>query len=147
MDVRDCIDQIFGQFSKKYQLPLLKLNQEGIAALRFDEKLQVCCIFLPEQELLALQIDIADLSEVSEGIFRQLASFNRYWYQFNLHFGFDETSLKIQLYSQITISNLTLDKLEHQLTSILDHAEFWQELLCEPVKKAVYKGQFQGMKV
>lgn len=143
MDVKDCIDQIFGQFSQKYQLPLLMLNQEGIAALRFDEKLQVCCIFLQEQELLALQIDIADLSEVSEGIFRQLASFNRYWYQFNLHFGFDETSLKIQLYSQITIANLTLDKFEHRLTSILDHAEFWQELLCEPVKRQFIKVNFK----
>lgn len=147
MDAKDCIDQIFDQFSQKYQLPLLMLNKEGIAALRFDEKLQVCCILLREQELLALQIDIADLSEVSEGIFRQLASFNRHWYQFNLHFGFDETSLKIQLYSQLTIANLTLAKFEHRLTSILDHAEFWQELLCEPVKKSVYKGQFQGMKV
>ncbi|HGJ5875647.1 MAG TPA: hypothetical protein ACHBX0_03605 [Arsenophonus sp.] len=42
-------DQVFDEFSKKYHLPLLKLNQERVAALRFDEALQVCYIFLQEQ--------------------------------------------------------------------------------------------------
>lgn len=129
MDVTVIINQLLAEFATKYGLPSLTLNPEGIAALCFDEHLQLSLILVPERDHLVLQVDVAELHQVGEGIFRQLASFNRHWYQFNLHFGFDEESLTVQLYRQMTASRLTLTYLEESLTSMLEHAEFWQELL------------------
>lgn len=129
MDVTVIINQLLAEFATKYGLPSLTLNPEGIAALCFDEHLQLSLILVPERDHLVLQVDVAELHQVGEGVFRQLASFNRHWYQFNLHFGFDEESLTVQLYRQMTASRLTLTYLEESLASMLEHAEFWQELL------------------
>jgi len=108
MDVTVITNRLLTEFATKYGLPALTLNQEGVAALCFDEQLQLSLILVPERDQLVLQADVAELHQVGEGIFRQLASFNRHWYQFNLHFGFDEESLTVQLYRQMTASRLTL---------------------------------------
>jgi hypothetical protein len=129
MDVTVIINQLLAEFATKYGLPSLVLNQEGVAALCFDERLQLSLILVPERDHLVLQADVAELHQVGEGIFRQLASFNRHWYQFNLHFGFDEERLTVQLYRQMAASRLTLVQFEESLASMLEHAEFWQELL------------------
>lgn len=129
MDLTLTINQLFAEFATKYGLPSLALNQEGVAALCFDDRLKLGLILVPERDHLVLQVDVAELHQVGEGIFRQLASFNRHWYQFNLHFGFDDESLTVQLYRQMSASQLTLTALEESLASMLEHAEFWQELL------------------
>ncbi|MGL4249413.1 MAG: type III secretion system chaperone [Aeromonas sp.] len=129
MDLTLIINRLLAEFAEKYGLPSLALNHEGITALLFDERLQLGFILVPERDQLVLQVDVAKLYQVGEGIFRQLAAFNRHWYQFDLHFGFDEESLTIQLYRQLSASRLTLAYLEESLTSMLDHAEFWQGLL------------------
>lgn len=129
MDLTATINRLLTEFAAKYGLPSLSLNVEGVAALCFDERLQLSLILVPERDHLVLQVDVAELHQVGEGIFRQLACFNRHWYQFDLHFGFDEESLTVQLYRQMSASRLTLAYLEESLSSMLDHAEFWQELL------------------
>lgn len=129
MDATVIINRLLAEFATKYGLPSLTLNREGVAALCFDEHLQLSLILVPERDHLVMQVDVAELHQVGEGIFRQLASFNRNWYQFNLHFGFDEESLTVQLYRQMSASRLTLTQLEESLASMLEHAEFWQELL------------------
>ncbi|MEL1218357.1 type III secretion system chaperone [Aeromonas hydrophila] len=129
MDLTLTINQLFAEFAIKYGLPSLALNPEGVAALCFDDQLKLGLILVPERDHLVLQVDVAELHQVGEGIFRQLASFNRHWYQFNLHFGFDDESLTVQLYRQMSASQLTLTALEESLASMLEHAEFWQELL------------------
>lgn len=69
---------------------------------------------------------------------RQLASFNRHWHRFDLHFGFDELTGKVQLYAQILAAQLTLECFEATLANLLDHAEFWQRLLpCDSDREAV----------
>ena len=87
MDLTLTINQLFAEFATKYGLPSLALNQENVAALCFDDRLKLGLILVPERDHLVLQVDVAELHQVGEGIFRQLASFNRHWYQFNLHFG------------------------------------------------------------
>ncbi|MBM0490186.1 CesT family type III secretion system chaperone [Aeromonas jandaei] len=129
MDATVIINRLLAEFATKYGLPSLTLNREGVAALCFDEHLQLSLILVPERDHLVMQVDVAELHQVGEGIFRQLASFNRNWYQFNLHFGFDEESLTVQLYRQMSASRLTLTQLEESLASMLEHAEFWHELL------------------
>lgn len=129
MDATVIINRLLAEFATKYGLPSLTLNREGVAALCFDEHLLLSLILVPERDHLVMQVDVAELHQVGEGIFRQLASFNRNWYQFNLHFGFDEESLTVQLYRQMSASRLTLTQLEESLASMLEHAEFWQELL------------------
>lgn len=129
MDLTLTINQLFAEFATKYGLPSLALNQEGVAALCFDDQIKLGLILVTERDHLVLQVDVAELHQVGEGIFRQLASFNRHWYQFNLHFGFDDESLTVQLYRQMSASQLTLTAFEESLASMLEHAEFWQELL------------------
>ena len=147
MDVTVIINRLLAEFATKYGLPSLALNQEGVAALCFDEQLQLSLILVPERDQLVLQADVAELHQVGEGIFRQLASFNRHWYQFNLHFGFDEESLTVQLYRQMTASRLPLAYLEESLASMLEHAEFWQELLQPGTREAGSSDQVMGVRV
>ncbi|ETS33217.1 glycosyl transferase [Photorhabdus temperata] len=129
MDVIVIINQVLAEFAAKFGLPHLALNHEGVAALCFDEHLNLSLILIPERDQLVLQVDVADITAVGEGIFRQLASFNRHWYQFDLHFGFDESTQMVQLYRQMSASRLSLAAFEESLSSMLDHVEFWQELL------------------
>lgn len=147
MDLTATINRLLTEFAAKYGLPSLSLNTEGVAALCFDERLQLSLILVPERDHLVLQVDVAELHQVGEGIFRQLACFNRHWYQFNLHFGFDEESLTVQLYRQMNASRLTLAHLEESLSSMLDHAEFWQELL-QPQPQSEHCGdEMMGVRV
>ncbi|UNP89610.1 type III secretion system chaperone [Aeromonas encheleia] len=147
MDVTVIINQLLTEFATKYGLPSLVLNQEGVAALCFDERLQLSLILVSERDHLVLQADVAELHQVGEGIFRQLASFNRHWYQFNLHFGFDEESLTVQLYRQMAASRLTLVQFEESLASMLEHAEFWQELLRPQEQPSDSSDEVMGVRV
>ncbi|MGY3933138.1 ExsC protein [Aeromonas encheleia] len=147
MDVTVIINQLLAEFATKYGLPSLVLNQEGVAALCFDERLQLSLILVSERDHLVLQADVAELHQVGEGIFRQLASFNRHWYQFNLHFGFDEESLTVQLYRQMAASRLTLVQFEESLASMLEHAEFWQELLRSQEQPSDSSDEVMGVRV
>ncbi|KAA1194912.1 type III secretion system chaperone [Photorhabdus heterorhabditis] len=147
MDVITIINQVLAEFATKFGLPHLALNHEGVAALCFDEHLHLSLILIPERDQLILQIDIADITAVGEGIFRQLASFNRHWYQFDLHFGFDESTLMVQLYRQMSASQLNLATFEASLSSMLDHAEFWQELLQAQFPTDTQQSKSLGMRV
>ncbi|HDZ8834166.1 type III secretion system chaperone [Aeromonas dhakensis] len=147
MDLPLIINQLLAEFATKYGLPSLVLNQEGVAALCFDDHLQLALILVSERDQLVLQANVAELHQVGEGIFRQLASFNRHWYQFNLHFGFDESSLMVQLYRQMSASQLTLASLETSLASMLEHAEFWQELLRSSHHVETSHDEMQGVRV
>ncbi|WP_132757664.1 CesT family type III secretion system chaperone [Pseudomonas aeruginosa] len=80
------------------------------------------------------RIGLPSLSLDEEG----MASFNRHWHRFDLHFGFDELTGKVQLYAQILAAQLTLECFEATLANLLDHAEFWQRLLpCDSDREAV----------
>ncbi|WP_434524047.1 type III secretion system chaperone [Photorhabdus asymbiotica] len=147
MDVIVIINQVLAEFAAKFGLPHLALNHEGVAALCFDEHLHLSLILIPERDQLVLQVDVADITAVGEGIFRQLASFNRHWYQFDLHFGFDESTLMVQLYRQMSASRLNLTAFEESLSSMLDHAEFWQELLQAQLSTGTQQNESLGMRV
>ncbi|MFR9717962.1 type III secretion system chaperone [Aeromonas diversa] len=147
MDLTLIINRLLAEFATKHGLPSFALNEEGVAALCFDESLQLALILVPERDHLVLQVDVAELHQVGEGIFRQLASFNRHWYQFNLHFGFDEASLMVQLYRQMSARQLTLAILEESLASMLEHAEFWQDLLQSPPHIGQHHDEMQGVRV
>ncbi|WP_132719588.1 CesT family type III secretion system chaperone [Pseudomonas aeruginosa] len=112
MDLTSKVNRLLAEFAGRIGLPSLSLDEEGMASLLFDE--------------------------LGEGIFRQLASFNRHWHRFDLHFGFDELTGKVQLYAQILAAQLTLECFEATLANLLDHAEFWQRLLpCDSDREAV----------
>lgn len=83
-----------------------------MASLLFDEQVGVTLLLLAERERLLLEADVAGIDVLGEGIFRQLASFNRHWHRFDLHFGFDELTGKGQLYAQILAAQLTLECFE-----------------------------------
>lgn len=109
-----------------------------MASLLFDEQVGVTLLLLAERERLLLEADVVGIDVLGEGIFRQLASFNRHWHRFDLHFGFDELTGKVQLYAQILAAQLTLECFEATLANLLDHAEFWQRLLpCDSDREAV----------
>ncbi|NHB95775.1 type III secretion system chaperone [Photorhabdus stackebrandtii] len=147
MDVIVIINQVLAEFAAKFGLPHLALNHEGVSALCFDEHLNLSLILIPERDQLVLQVDVADITAVGEGIFRQLASFNRHWYQFDLHFGFDESTQMVQLYRQMSASRLSLTTFEESLSSMLDHTEFWQELLQAQLPTDSQLSKSLGMRV
>lgn len=54
MDVTVITNRLLTEFATKYGLPALTLNQEGVAALCFDEQLQLSLILVPERDQLVL---------------------------------------------------------------------------------------------
>ena len=67
MDVTVIINRLLAEFATKYGLPSLALNQEGVAALCFDEQLQLSLILVPERDQLVLQADVAELQTPLDG--------------------------------------------------------------------------------
>ncbi|MBG4723223.1 type III secretion system regulatory chaperone ExsC [Pseudomonas aeruginosa] len=138
MDLTSKVNRLLAEFAGRIGLPSLSLDEEGMASLLFDEQVGVTLLLLAERERLLLEADVAGIDVLGEGIFRQLASFNRHWHRFDLHFGFDELTGKVQLYAQILAAQLTLECFEATLANLLDHAEFWQRLLpCGSAREAV----------
>ncbi|MGV8664054.1 CesT family type III secretion system chaperone, partial [Pseudomonas aeruginosa] len=81
--------------------------------------------------------DVAGIDVLGEGIFHQLATFNRHWHRFDQPFGIDQLTGKVQLYAQILAAQLTLECFEETLDNLLKHAEFWQRLLpCDSDREA-----------
>lgn len=109
MDLTSKVNRLLAEFAGRIGLPSLSLDEEGMASLLFDEQVGVTLLLLAERERLLLEADVAGIDVLGEGIFRQLASFNRHWHRFDLHFGFDELTGKVQLYAQILAAQLTLD--------------------------------------
>lgn len=109
MDLTSKVNRLLAEFAGRIGLPSLSLDEEGMASLLFDEQVGVTLLLLAERERLLLEADVAGIDVLGEGIFRQLASFNRHWHRFDLHFGFDELTGKVQLYAQILAAQLTLE--------------------------------------
>ncbi|ELW3044390.1 type III secretion system regulatory chaperone ExsC [Pseudomonas aeruginosa] len=138
MDLTSKVNRLLAEFAGRIGLPSLSLDEEGMASLLFDEQVGVTLLLLAERERLLLEADVAGIDVLGGGVFRQLASFNRHWHRFDLHFGFDELTGKVQLYAQILAAQLTLECFEATLANLLDHAEFWQRLLpCGSDREAV----------
>jgi hypothetical protein len=53
----------------------------------------------------------------------------------------------VQLYAQIPAAELTLESFETTLANLLDHAEFWQQLLPEHDSAAEAASRPAGMRV
>jgi hypothetical protein len=117
MDLSIRVNRLLAEFANRSGLPALSLDEEGVASLLFDDQLGVTL------------------------------SFNRHWYRFDLHFGFDEESGLVQLYAQIPAAELTLESFETTLANLLDHAEFWQQLLPEHDSAAEAASRPAGMRV
>ncbi|MBP3996488.1 type III secretion system chaperone [Pseudomonas koreensis] len=147
MDLSIKVNRLLAEFANRSGLPALSLDEEGVASLLFDERLGVTLVLLAERERLVMEADLAGIETFGDGIFRQLASFNRRWYRFDLHFGFDETSGLVQLYAQVPAAELTLERFEATLARLLDHAEFWQQLLFEHASPAQATSRPAGMRV
>lgn len=147
MDLSIRVNQLLAEFASRSGLPALSLDEEGVASLLFDDQLGVTLVLLPGRDRLVLEADVAGIETFGEGIFRQLASFNRRWYRFDLHFGFDEEAGLVQLYAQIPATELTLLRFETTLANLLDHAEFWQKLLPGHDSAAQAQSRPAGMRV
>ncbi|WP_025131099.1 type III secretion system chaperone [Pseudomonas sp. PH1b] len=147
MDLSIKVNQLLAEFASRSGLPALSLDKEGVASLLFDDQLGVTLVLLAGRDRLVLEADVAGIETVGDGIFRQLASFNRRWYRFDLHFGFDEETGVVQLYAQIPAAELTLLRFETTLANLLDHAEFWQKLLPAQDSTAQVQSIPAGMRV
>ncbi|MFJ2481337.1 type III secretion system chaperone [Pseudomonas sp. NPDC087598] len=147
MDLSIRVNQLLAEFASRSGLPALSLDEEGVASLLFDDQLGVTLVLLAGRDRLVLEADVAGIETLGEGIFRQLASFNRRWYRFDLHFGFDEEAGLVQLYAQIPAAELNLLRFESTLANLLDHAEFWQKLLPGRDSAAHAQSRPAGMRV
>ena len=147
MDLTIRVNRLLAEFANRSGLPALSLDADGVATLLFDEQLHVTLVLLGGRDRLVMEANVAGLDTLGEGIFRQLASFNRRWYRFDLHFGFDEQTGQVQLYAQLPAAKLTLENFERTLANLLDHAEFWQQLLPGHVCVTPPAAQPAGMRV
>ena len=147
MDLTIRVNRLLAEFANRSGLPALSLDADGVATLLFDEQLHVTLVLLGGRDRLVMEANVAGLDTLGEGIFRQLASFNRRWYRFDLHFGFDEQTGQMQLYVQLPAAELTLENFERTLANLLDHAEFWQQLLPGHVCVTPPAAQPAGMRV
>ncbi|AOZ12694.1 type III secretion system chaperone [Pseudomonas lundensis] len=147
MDLTIRVNRLLAEFANRSGLPALSLDADGVATLLFDEQLHVTLVLLGGRDRLVMEANVAGLDTLGEGIFRQLASFNRRWYRFDLHFGFDEQTGQVQLYAQLPAAELTLENFERTLANLLDHAEFWQQLLPGHVRVTPPAAQPAGMRV
>ncbi len=148
MDVTNTINGILAEFAASCGLASARLDENGVLSLTFDEKLQVTLVYLAKRDKLIIEANVANSDKLGEGIFRQLISFNRHWYQFDLHFGYDEETEKVQLYRQLAATSLTLEHFENALAEVLDHSEFWQDLLLASTKQdAEFDANLGSMRV
>ena len=147
MDLTIRVNRLLAEFANRSGLPALSLDADGVATLLFDEQLHVTLVLWGGRDRLVMEANVAGLDTLGEGIFRQLASFNRRWYRFDLHFGFDEQTGQVQLYAQLPAAELTLENFERTLANLLDHAEFWQQLLPGHVCVTPPAAQPAGMRV
>ena len=108
MDLTSKVNRLLAEFAGRIGLPSLSLDEEGMASLLFDEQVGVTCCCSPSASVCCWR-PMWRASMCWARIFRQLASFNRHWHRFDLHFGFDELTGKVQLYAQILAAQLTLE--------------------------------------
>ena len=116
-------------YGKEIGLPNLKLNEDGICSLSFDEKFNVDIVFRKEQEQVIFAAPIGDIpAEGQENFFKQLLISNAFGIEnAGAILGIEEEENRVILSYVFISSTFSFDLFKTVLANFVDLVEAWQE--------------------
>ena len=116
-------------YGKEMGLPDLKLNEDGICSLSFDEKINVDIFYRKEQEQVIFAAPIGDVpSEGQESFFRQLLIANAFGIEnAGAVLGIEKDENRVILSYMFISSTFSFDLFKTVLANFVDLVEAWQE--------------------
>ncbi|MFQ6723496.1 MAG: type III secretion system chaperone [Opitutales bacterium] len=116
-------------YGKEVGLSDLKLNEDGICSLSFDEKLNVDIVYRKEQEQVIFAAPIGDIpAEGQEGFFKQLLIANAFGIEnAGAVLGIEEDENRVVLSYMFISSTFSFDLFKTVLANFVDLVEVWQE--------------------
>ena len=116
-------------YGKEIGLPNLKLNEDGICSLSFDEKFNIDIVFRKEQEQVIFAAPIGDIpAEGQENFFKQLLISNAFGIEnAGAILGIEEEENRVILSYVFISSTFSFDLFKTVLANFVDLVEAWQE--------------------
>lgn len=116
-------------YGKEIGLPDLKLNEDGICSLSFDEKINVDIVYRKEQEQVIFAAPIGDIpAEGQEGFFKQLLIANAFGIEnAGATLGIEEDANRIVLSYMFISSTFSFELFKTVLANFVDLVEAWKE--------------------
>ena len=116
-------------YGKEVGLSDLRLNEDGICSLSFDEKLNVDIVYRKEQEQVIFAAPIGDIpAEGQESFFRQLLISNAFGIEnAGAILGIEEDENRVVLCYMFISSTFSFDLFKTVLANFVDLVEVWQE--------------------
>ncbi|MEZ8013916.1 type III secretion system chaperone [Vibrio sp. 10N.222.54.F12] len=143
MSVRQIVDEVLIEFSRRVGLPELHLTEDELG-LAFDDKLRVHLIFHSKIETLQLEVEIVDLQIVNSDLYRSFLSFNYHWSEHQLFFSLDNHRHKLCLNRLLRAEKLDYELFESGLAELLTQSESWESLLSAHVVTEVSPSMLQS---
>lgn len=121
--------EYIANYGKEIGLPDLKLNEDGICSLSFDEKFNVDIVFRKEQEQVIFAAPIGDIPvEGQENFFKQLLISNAFGIEnAGAILGIEEEENRVVLSYVFISSTFSFDLFKTVLANFVDLVEAWQE--------------------
>lgn len=116
-------------YGKEVGITDLKLNDDGICSLSFDEKLNVDIVYRKEQEQVIFAAPIGDIPpEGQESFFKQLLIANAFGIEnAGAVLGIEEDENRVVLSYMFISSTFSFDLFKTVLANFVDLVEVWQE--------------------
>jgi len=116
-------------YGKEVGLSDLKLNEDGICSLSFDEKINVDIVYRKEQEQVIFAAPIGDIPvEGQENFFKQLLISNAFGIEnAGAILGIEEEENRVVLSYVFISSTFSFDLFKTVLANFVDLVESWQE--------------------
>jgi len=121
--------EYIANYGKEIGLPDLKLNEDGICSLSFDEKINVDIVYRKEQEQVIFAAPIGDIPvEGQENFFKQLLISNAFGIEnAGAILGIEEEENRVVLSYVFISSTFSFDLFKTVLANFVDLVEAWQE--------------------
>jgi hypothetical protein len=137
-------------YGKEVGLSDLKLNEDGICSLSFDEKLNVDIVYRKEQEQVIFAAPIGDIPvEGQESFFRQLLISNAFGIEnAGAVLGIEDDENRVVLSYMFISSTFSFDLFKTVLANFVDLVEDWQEKIKTietEISSVSYEGYSESM--
>lgn len=121
--------EYIANYGKEIGLPDLKLNDDGICSLSFDEKLNVDIVYRKDQEQVIFAAPVGNIPvEGQENFFKQLLISNAFGIEnAGATLGIEEEENRVILSYMFISSTFSFDLFKTVLGNFVDLVEAWQE--------------------
>ncbi len=123
--------EYIANYGKEIGLPDLKLNEDGICSLSFDEKLNVDIVYRKDEEQVIFASPIGNIpAEGQENFFKQLLIANAFGIEnAGAILGIEEDENRVVLSYMFISSTFSFELFKTVLANFVDLVEAWQEKL------------------